>query len=112
MSSENLYKDSFLAGHAARVYELADSTNTRLKAWAEEGAPDGAVAFAREQSAGRGRFDRKWLSKPGTGAWFSILVRPAPDTLPAVAAADLVFVAALAAAKALNERTNDAVRIK
>ena len=68
MSSENLYKDCFLAGHAARVYELADSTNTRLKAWAEEGAPDGAVAFAREQSAGRGRFDRKWLSKPGTGA--------------------------------------------
>ena len=89
MSSENLYKESFLAGHAARIYELADSTNTRLKAWAEEGAPDGAVAFAREQSAGRGRFDRKWLSKPGTGAWFSILARPAPDPLSAVAAADL-----------------------
>ena len=112
MSIENLYRESLLAGHAARVYELADSTNTRLKAWAEEGAPDGAVAFAREQSAGRGRFDRKWLSKPGAGAWFSILVRPAPGALPALAAADLVFVAALAAAKALNERTNDAVRIK
>ena len=39
MSIENLYRESLLAGHAARVYELADSTNTRLKAWAEEGAP-------------------------------------------------------------------------
>ena len=31
MSIENLYRESLLAGHAARVYELADSTNTRLK---------------------------------------------------------------------------------
>lgn len=112
MRGENLYKECLLAGHPARIYELADSTNTRLKAWAEQGAPDGAVAFAREQSAGRGRFDRKWLSNPGMGAWFSLLIRPAPGTMPAACAADLVFVAALAAARALNERTGGGVLIK
>lgn len=112
MDSENLYTERLLSGHAARIYELADSTNTRMKAWAEEDAPDGAVAFAREQSAGRGRFDRKWLSRPDMGAWFSILVRPAPNTMPATCAADLVFVAALATARALNEKASGAVRIK
>lgn len=112
MCSENLYIESLIAGHPARIYELADSTNTRLKAWTEQGAPDGAVAFAREQSAGRGRFDRKWLSNSGMGAWFSLLIRPAPATMPAACAADLVFVAALAAARALNKRADGRVRIK
>lgn len=112
MSLENVYQESQLAGHLARIYEIADSTNTRLKAWAEDGAPDGAIAFAREQTAGRGRFDRKWLSTPGMGAWFSLLVRPAPSSLPAACAADLVFVAALAAARALNARAGGSVRIK
>ncbi len=53
------------------------STNDLLRELAERGAPEGTVVVAREQSAGRGRRGRAWLSPPG-GLWLSLLLRP-PD---------------------------------
>ena len=42
---------------------------------------DGAVVVADEQTAGRGRLGRAWLSPPGTAATFSTLFRTAPDAV-------------------------------
>ena len=44
------------------------------------GAPEGFVVFAERQTAGRGRYGRRWESAPYQGLWFSILLRP-PVTL-------------------------------
>ncbi len=60
--------------HIERFSSLG-STNDYLKQLAESGAPEGTVVIAREQTAGRGRFGRRWLSPKG-GAWFSLLLRP------------------------------------
>ena len=42
--------------------------------------PHGTVAVAEHQTAGRGRFGRRWDDEPATGLLFSVLLRPPPDT--------------------------------
>ncbi|HEX6988018.1 MAG TPA: biotin--[acetyl-CoA-carboxylase] ligase, partial [Bacillota bacterium] len=62
-----------------RPYEFlpsVDSTNQSLRRQAEEGAPEGAVLVADEQTGGRGRRGRGWVSPPGAGIWMSVLLRP------------------------------------
>ena len=61
-----------------------DSTNSRLMARAEAGAPSGSVLVSDAQSAGRGRRGRAWISAPGDSLTFSLLWRfPAASTAPA-----------------------------
>jgi BirA family biotin operon repressor/biotin-[acetyl-CoA-carboxylase] ligase len=79
-------------------FDEVDSTNTWLATRALEGAPEGLVALADFQSAGRGRLDRRWESPAGASLLCSILLRPdvSPDQLQLVVAA-----VALAARSAL-----------
>jgi len=56
-----------------------DSTNNRLAALAREGAPEGTTIIAREQTAGRGRLGRAWVSAPDSGLYMSTLLRPRKD---------------------------------
>ena len=69
-------------------FDVIDSTNTWLSARALEGAPEGLVAVADFQSAGRGRLDRRWESPAGASLLCSILLRPdvGPDQLQLVVA--------------------------
>jgi BirA family transcriptional regulator, biotin operon repressor / biotin---[acetyl-CoA-carboxylase] ligase len=77
-------------------FEEIDSTNTYLRERAREGAPEGLVAAADHQTAGRGRLDRRWESPAGSNLLVSVLLRPACDvddlhlctTAVALAAAD------------------------
>lgn len=52
-----------------------DSTNNALKKLAAQSAPDGTVLWASEQTAGRGRLGRSFLSPEG-GLYLSMLWRP------------------------------------
>lgn len=69
-------------------FDVIDSTNTWLATKAAEGAPEGLVATADFQSAGRGRLDRRWESPPGASLLCSVLLRPdvGPDQLQLVVA--------------------------
>ena len=62
-----------------RWFESLDSTNSYLLEQAAEGAPEGMVAVADHQRAGRGRLDRRWESPPGSSLLTSILFRPTFD---------------------------------
>jgi BirA family biotin operon repressor/biotin-[acetyl-CoA-carboxylase] ligase len=53
------------------------STNADLAERAKAGAPEGAVLIAEEQTAGRGRLDRRWSAPARSGLFFSVLLRPA-----------------------------------
>lgn len=53
-----------------------DTTMRLAHERAESGAPEGLVISADEQTAGRGRLGREWLSRPGDGLYFSLLLRP------------------------------------
>jgi BirA family biotin operon repressor/biotin-[acetyl-CoA-carboxylase] ligase len=58
------------------VRESSTSTNDDLRKLADDGAPEGLVLLALEQTQGRGRRGAAWFSEPGESLAFSILVRP------------------------------------
>ena len=57
-------------------FDSIDSTNAYLKRIASDGAPDGTVAVAAAQTAGRGRRGRTFQSAAGKGVYLSALLRP------------------------------------
>jgi BirA family biotin operon repressor/biotin-[acetyl-CoA-carboxylase] ligase len=52
------------------------STNDEALARARAGAAEGLLIFAEMQTAGRGRIGRQWISHPGAGLYFSLVLRP------------------------------------
>jgi len=69
-----------LPGRAASVIvkERVTSTNSLLKELAMEGAAEGSVLIALQQSGGRGRQDRSFVSPEG-GLYLSMLLTPYCD---------------------------------
>jgi BirA family transcriptional regulator, biotin operon repressor / biotin---[acetyl-CoA-carboxylase] ligase len=63
-------------GHPHLHLRRTDSTNDRARALAEDGAPDGTVITAAEQTAGRGRRGRAWSAPPGSALLYSAILRP------------------------------------
>jgi len=92
---------------ALDVTPSTGSTNADLLALARAGtgARDGVVLAAEEQTAGRGRMGRSWVSPPRAALTFSVLLRPAP--VPPARRGWLPLLAGTAVAQAL--RTNSAV---
>lgn len=64
-------------GRRLDCFTSIDSTNSYLKRVAADGAPDGTVAVADEQTGGRGRRGRSFVSPSGRGVYLSALLRPA-----------------------------------
>src|ERR1700758_242067 len=81
-----------------------DSTNLRARELAMQGAVDGTLVTAAEQSAGRGRQGRTWTAPPGRSLLCSVLVRHPPRLIPMVAG---VAVAELAGEQAKLKWPND-----
>lgn len=77
------------------------STNADLVAGARDGAPEGAVLVAEEQTAGRGRMGRSWLSPPRAALTFSVLLRP--TDVPAARRGWLPLLAGVAVATAIRQ---------
>ena len=63
-------------GEPHHHFERIDSTNTRARELAAEGASHGTVVTAGEQTAGRGRQGRTWTAPPGKALLYSAIVRP------------------------------------
>ena len=92
-----------------RYFETIGSTNDEALAWAANDTPDLSVVIADEQTAGRGRLDRKWFTPKGTALAFSIVLRPTGQERPHLTR--IVGLAALAVVGALKQHGLDA-RIK
>lgn len=61
---------------AIRYFGSVTSTNDLAVRWAGAGAPDLALVVSDEQTAGRGRGDRKWYTPPDSALAFSLVLRP------------------------------------
>jgi len=57
-------------------FDSLPSTNLEAASRAVQGAPEGLSLVAAEQTAGRGRLAREWVSPKGAGLYFSIILRP------------------------------------
>jgi len=68
-----------LFGHSVKAWrqlETTGSTNADALVWAADGAPNMALISTEHQSRGRGRGDHAWLTNPGSGLAFSLIIRP------------------------------------
>lgn len=83
-------------------FPIVDSTNTRAKEMAAEGAPHGMVLIADSQTGGRGRMGRSFHSPAGCGIYMSMLLRP---QCPAQDLMHLTCAVAVAAADGIHAAT-------
>jgi len=61
-------------------FDVIDSTNSEAARQAKLGADEGLCIIARQQTAGRGRHGRTWVSAKDSGLYFSIVLRPKIET--------------------------------
>lgn len=61
-----------------QAFDTTGSTNDVALAWADAGCPDFSLVIADEQTKGRGRFERKWITRPGASLAFSLILSPTP----------------------------------
>ncbi|MFZ4620062.1 MAG: biotin--[acetyl-CoA-carboxylase] ligase [Bacteroidota bacterium] len=63
-------------GRNVHAFDSIDSTNTFAKSFEKSSAPHGTLVIADEQTAGRGRLQREWVSSKGLNLLFSVIVYP------------------------------------
>ncbi len=81
-------------------FPVIDTTMREAARLALDGAAEGTLVSAEEQTAGRGRLGRAWSSEPGVGLYFSIVLRP---RLAPSAAAALTLACGLGVARGVGE---------
>lgn len=77
-------------GVEVHLHSTIGSTNDRAAELAREGAPEGALVLADEQTAGRGRLRRKWRTPKGSGIAMSLVMRPSQLERAALGAMGLI----------------------
>lgn len=97
------------AGQEVYYFPETDSTNIRAKQLAESKASHGTLVVADQQTAGRGRRGRGWVSPPGCSIYMSILLRP--EFLPEKAPM-MTLVMAYSVAESLRAYTGLDIQIK
>jgi BirA family transcriptional regulator, biotin operon repressor / biotin---[acetyl-CoA-carboxylase] ligase len=96
-------------GRAASWRDETTSTNDDALAAAKSGAAHGTLFGAEKQTRGRGRRGSEWISTPGAGLWFSLLLRP---ELSAELAPGLALCAGLAVREAVATRVRVPALVK
>jgi BirA family biotin operon repressor/biotin-[acetyl-CoA-carboxylase] ligase len=102
--TDNL-ETSFI-GQRVICYPSLPSTMDVAKRQAKQGAAEGTVVLAEEQTAGKGRLKRTWLSPKGSIA-LSIILHPSPAYLTS-----LIMVASLAVVHCIEKATSLKAQIK
>jgi BirA family biotin operon repressor/biotin-[acetyl-CoA-carboxylase] ligase len=92
-------------------FPVASSTNDLAARLAEQGAPDGTLVIAGQQTAGRGRAGHAWFSPPGSGLYLSTVV-DARGPSAATWVPTLTLTAGVAVAEALHAASGLPVVIK
>lgn len=88
-----------LRGRFGRPYTFVERCESTQRLLADD-APEGAVAAADEQTAGRGRLGRGWVAPAGSSVLASVALRP---DVPTAKLAELSLVAGRACAQALAD---------
>jgi BirA family biotin operon repressor/biotin-[acetyl-CoA-carboxylase] ligase len=86
---------------SVRYFATLGSTNDLAARWAEAGAADLSLVVADEQTAGRGRNQRRWLTPAGSALAFTLVLRQGKDELLAYMA-QVTALGALATCDTIN----------
>ena len=109
LSAQSIAQYLTVPGLEVEFRPVVASTNDLLRHAAEEGAAEGKVMAAAEQTAGRGRRGHSFYSPPDAGLYLSLLLRP---KLSAPEALSLTTCAAAAVALAVEECAGIPAQIK
>ncbi|RAV18491.1 biotin--[acetyl-CoA-carboxylase] ligase [Paenibacillus contaminans] len=63
-------------GRTIKLYDEVDSTQNIAHELVRNGAGEGTLVIAEQQTKGRGRMGRNWLSPKGKGIWMSVVLKP------------------------------------
>ncbi|HSO27485.1 MAG TPA: biotin--[acetyl-CoA-carboxylase] ligase [Anaerolineales bacterium] len=85
-----------------RFFEVIDSTNAEAGRWIAAGAPDRALVLAEEQTQGRGRQGRQWITPRGAALALSLILKPEKMALPPQVGPHFTALGALAVCEALQ----------
>jgi BirA family biotin operon repressor/biotin-[acetyl-CoA-carboxylase] ligase len=96
-------------GRNLKLLDSVPSTQDELRRLAEQGAEEGTLVIAEQQTSGRGRMGRTWVSPSGKGIWMSLLLRP-PVPLPLTP--QLTLLAAVALSRAITRIVPVTIGIK
>ncbi|WP_246625013.1 biotin--[acetyl-CoA-carboxylase] ligase [Fictibacillus nanhaiensis] len=105
----SLYTGKGTFGKKFSYHLSVKSTQEIAHSLAREGAVEGSIVLADEQTGGRGRLGRAWQSPSGTGIWMSLILRP---KIPLQKAPQLTLLIAVAASKAIEKVTGLEAAIK
>ncbi|KUO59506.1 MAG: hypothetical protein APF84_19590 [Gracilibacter sp. BRH_c7a] len=97
-----------ILGRKIICLDMVNSTNSEAKSRAPE-AVEGTIILSEEQTAGRGRHGRQWISPKGKGIWMSLILRP---RINAQKVPQITQIAAAALFLALNQMGIKKVEIK
>jgi BirA family biotin operon repressor/biotin-[acetyl-CoA-carboxylase] ligase len=100
-----LLRGTIFGEHLHHFYKIG-STNTAAMAAAAEGAPEGSVFLAEEQTAGRGRGSNSWQSPRSTGIYCSVVLRPLQPPSEVLALSLAAGLAVRAAIQQVDSRVN------
>jgi len=94
------FLDTKCIGRSYFHFDTLESTNTKAKELAAKPGLDGAVVVSEEQTTGKGRLGRQWVSPKHRGIWMSLILKPdlEPSNVPR-----MVHIAAAAVLLALKE---------
>ena len=101
--------DQPIIGREIIRLDSIDSTNTYLMSLAAQGAAEGLVVIADQQTAGRGRRGRSFQSTGGLGLYLSALVRP---RLPAIDVPELTAWTAVAVCNGIEAAWGKRPKVK
>lgn len=73
--------DACLGERPRRYFERIGSTMDAAREWLLDDAPHGAMVITGEQTAGRGRMGRSWVTADGAALALSVILRPASGTV-------------------------------
>ncbi|KGR84993.1 biotin--[acetyl-CoA-carboxylase] ligase [Lysinibacillus odysseyi] len=86
-------------GQVIHHFGSVDSTQILAHGFVRDGAADGTVVIAEEQTAGRGRMLRPWESTAGKGVWMTVILKP---DIPPHQAPQFTLVAAVSIVNAMK----------
>lgn len=104
-----LSKESLKIGRDFLFYKSLESTNTVGAELAHKGWRDGTVIIADEQTSGKGRLGRTWISPSGKNLYMSILLTPSISPRDATI---LTLMSSVACCNALRRLLSIPVSIK
>ncbi|HEY4903072.1 MAG TPA: biotin--[acetyl-CoA-carboxylase] ligase [Candidatus Sulfotelmatobacter sp.] len=106
-----LLRGTIFAEHIRHFYKIG-STNTSAMQAAAEGAPEGSVFLAEEQTAGRGRGANAWHSERSEGIYCSVVLRPALPPSEVLVLSLGVGLAVHAAVQEIDSRLSSSLDLK